>query len=160
MTFGIAGTCRWEHVCVREWTDAALASEIALAHEPTQKFPLVHAVLEGLAPVDEYDRNFIVELPAQFGVAIHVDFVPREPSAARELREAFLHHLAEVTTLARIDYDLAAILHAAIVPLPYHPLARKNRQTDWSYHFTGSPPNKSAGVESENASSRSQAATG
>src|SRR5271155_2641925 len=78
-----------------------------LAGQLPQKFPLVHAVFEGLTPVDEDDRDFVIELPAQFVVAINIHFLPREAAAAGEFREAFLHQLAKMTTLPRVNHDLA-----------------------------------------------------
>src|ERR1039458_1389625 len=111
-----------------EETSGACGWKPALARQSAQKFLFVHAVLESLAPVDEDDGHFVIELPPQFGVAIHIHFLPGEPAPARELRQAFLHHLAEVTTFARVDHDLAELWHAAIVPLPHHPLARKKKR--------------------------------
>ena len=51
-------------------------------HQLAQEFLLIHPVLEGLAPVDEHYRHFVIELPPQFAVAIHIHFVPRETAAA------------------------------------------------------------------------------
>ncbi len=73
---------------------------IDLARQLAQKFPFVHAVLEGFAAVDEHDWNFIIELSPQFVIAIYIHFLPRESAAARELHKALLHHFAKVTPLA------------------------------------------------------------
>jgi hypothetical protein len=78
-----------------------------LAGQLPQKFPLVHAVLEGLAPIDEHHGNFIIELPPQFAVAIHIDFLPGEAATTGEFRKALLHQLAKMTTLPRVNHDLA-----------------------------------------------------
>jgi hypothetical protein len=69
-------------------------------------------ILEGLAAVDENYRNFIVELAAKLEVGVDVDFLPDEPSAAREFGETFLHHFAKVASLAGIDDDITSIWHA------------------------------------------------
>ena len=111
---------------------------MALARQLAQKLPLVHAVLESLAAVDEHDRHFIIKLPPQFGVTIYVHFLPREPAAARELHKTLLHHFAKVTPLARINHDLARVWHAAIVSLPPYPLAREKKRTvrhEWPVPF-------------------------
>ena len=93
-----------------------------LAGQPAQKFPLVHAVLEGFAPVDEYDRHFVVELAPQIAVAIYVHFLPREPTAAGELGKALLHYFAQVTALARINHNLARLWHGWIVAFRVAPI--------------------------------------
>ena len=69
---------------VAESTESSDAED--LARQLPQKFLLVHAVLEGLAPIDEHDRNFVIELPPQFAVAIHIHFLPGEPPR----RESFV----------------------------------------------------------------------
>src|SRR5579863_9731203 len=70
------------------------------AHQLPQKFLLVHAVLEGFAPVDKHHWDFVIKLPPQVGVAIYIHFLPRKPAPARKLVQAFLHHFTQVTTLA------------------------------------------------------------
>ena len=87
-------------MCVRTST-----VEKTLAGELAQEFLLVHVILEGLAAVDEYNRNFVVELAPELVVCVYVDFAPGESSAAGELGKALLHHFAEVTPFARINYD-------------------------------------------------------
>lgn len=91
---------------------------IALADEFAQEFLLVHAVLEGLASVYEDDRNFIVELPAQFVIGIDVDFKPGESASPRKLGEALLYHFTEVTALPRVDDDTAKLWHAGLILTP------------------------------------------
>jgi hypothetical protein len=86
-----------------------------LAGEAAEKFLLVHAVLEGLMAIDEDYRDLVVELAAKFRVGVYVDFLPGEAAAAREFGETFLDHLAEVTSLARVNYDLTHEPHGWIV---------------------------------------------
>ena len=83
------------------------------AGELPQEFLFVHVILEGLAAVDEYDWNFIVELPAEFKVRVDIDFAPGESSATRKLGKALLHHFTEVASLAGVDDDAALIAHFA-----------------------------------------------
>jgi len=51
--------------------------EQVLAGELAQEFPLVHAVLKGLASVDEDHGNFVVVLAAEFKIAVDVYFPAR-----------------------------------------------------------------------------------
>ncbi len=99
-----------------------------LAGQPAQKFSFVHSVFESLVSVDKDDRHFVIKLPAQFVVAIHIHFMPSKPAAARELHQALLHDLAKMTSFARINHDLAGFWHAAIVSLPPYPLAREKKR--------------------------------
>jgi len=55
---------------------------MVLARQLPQKLSFVHAVLEGLAPVDEDYRNLVIELPPQFRVTIHIYFLPGKAAAA------------------------------------------------------------------------------
>jgi len=112
-------------MCYRGYSRRSLAGYAALAGQLAQKFALVHAVLEGFAAVDKHDWHFVVELPSQVAITIHVHFLPREPAAAGKLCKALFHHLAEMTTFPRIDDDLPGVLHAAIVPSPLLPLKEK-----------------------------------
>jgi hypothetical protein len=84
----------------------------ALASQLPEEFLLVHVILEGLAAVDENDRNFIVELAAEFEVGVDVDFLPDKPSTAGEFGETFFHYLAKVASLAGIYDDVTSIWHA------------------------------------------------
>jgi len=88
-----------------------LASQ--LAHE----FRFVHPIFKGFAAVDKHDWDFVIELPPQLPVAIYIHFLPGKSSAARQLAEAFLYDLAEVTAFAGIHHDLSRLRHAQIVPL-------------------------------------------
>jgi len=83
-----------------------------LAGEPSEEFLFVEAILEGLAAVDKDNRNFIVELAAQFYIGVDIDLVPCEASASRQLFETFFHNFAQMTPLARIDHDAAGLWHA------------------------------------------------
>ncbi len=106
-------------------TQLGVGSAKDSARQLAQELALVHAVLEGFAAVDEYDWHFVVELPAQFCVAIHIHFLPGETTAARQFGEAFLDHFAQMTAPAGIDHDLAGLGHAAILTLPNQRLARE-----------------------------------
>ena len=94
--------------------------EMRLADQLAKEFLLVHAVLEGFATIDEDDRDFIVELAAQFVIGVHVDFAPGEAATAGKLHKAFFHNFAEMATFAGIDDDAAWLWHARVI------LARKN----------------------------------
>src|SRR5258706_2828391 len=109
---------------------------VSLAHQPSQKFPLVHAVFESLTSVDKYHWDFVIELPSQFAITIHIHFVPRETAPAGELRKTLLHHLAKVTPFARIDHDLARLRHAAILQLALHHLSREKLQRPRAQHLS------------------------
>jgi hypothetical protein len=76
-----------------------------------QEFLLVHAVLEGLAAIDEDDGDFVVELAAKFGIKVNVNFVPGEATAARKLAETFFYYFAKMTSLAGVDHDVARVGH-------------------------------------------------
>jgi hypothetical protein len=84
----------------------------ALAGQLPEEFLLIHVILEGLAAIDEHDRNFIVELAAELEVGVDVNFLPDEPSPAGEFGETFLHYFAKVASLAGIDDDATSICHA------------------------------------------------
>jgi hypothetical protein len=83
-----------------------------LASQLPEEFLFVHVILEGLPAVDEYDRNFIVELAAQLEIGVNVDFLPDEPSTAGEFGETFLHHFAKMASLAGINDHITSIWHA------------------------------------------------
>src|SRR5690348_610159 len=82
------------------------------AYELPQELPLVHAVLEGFASIDKDHRDFVIELAAQLGIAVHVNFAPGETTLARELGKALLYHFTQMASFARIDYDVACLGHA------------------------------------------------
>jgi hypothetical protein len=80
---------------------------MTLAGQLPQKLPLIHPILKGLPPIDEHHRHFVIELSPQLAVTIHIYFLPGETAAAGELRKALLHQFAKVTTLPRVNHDLA-----------------------------------------------------
>ena len=86
--------------------------ELRLTDQLTQKLPLVHPVLEGFPAINEDDRDFVVKLTAEFGIAVDVDLAPNEGAMARELGKTFLHHFAEVASLPGINHDCARLWHA------------------------------------------------
>jgi hypothetical protein len=90
---------------------------LALTGQLAEKFLLIHAVLEGFASVDEDDRDFVVELPPEFTVAIHIYFVPDEAPAARKFAKTLFHHFAQMAALSRVNHDLSLLQHEWIVAL-------------------------------------------
>ena len=82
-----------------------------LAGEFAEEFPLVHAVLEGFAAVDEDDGDLIVKLAADFVIGINVDFTQGEAAMAGKLDQAFLDDFAEMASLAGVNHDLAGVWH-------------------------------------------------
>ena len=68
-------------------------------------------VLEGFASIDKHDRNFVVILTPQFGIAVDVNFAPGKAAASRELRKALLYNFAQMAALARIDDDAWTFWH-------------------------------------------------
>jgi len=85
---------------------------LALGGEFAEEFLLVHAVLEGLAAINEDDRDLIVELAAKVRVGVNVNLAPGASATAGELRKTLLDHFAQVATLAGIDDDTAGRWHA------------------------------------------------
>jgi Zn-dependent peptidase ImmA (M78 family) len=81
----------------------------ALASQFPQEFLLVHVVLEGFAPVDEDDRDFVIELASKLGVGVHIDLLPGESSPPRKFGKALFDHFTQVASLAGIDHDAARI---------------------------------------------------
>jgi hypothetical protein len=75
-----------------------------------EEFLFVHAVLEGLAAVDEDDGDLVVVLAAQFGVGVDVYLSPLEAAALMEFDEALLNDLAEMAPFAGIHDDFP-VLH-------------------------------------------------
>lgn len=118
-----------------KYTTSARGCETSLTCQLPQEFLFVHAILESLTAIDENHRHLVIKLTPKFIVRIDIHFTPGEAAAAGEFRQAFFHHFAQVTTFARINYDLARLGHAAIVPLPHHLLSRKkaNPRLKWSF---------------------------
>ena len=100
--------CPGRHVCVAGDTEL---EGVVLAGELAQELALVHAVFEGLAAIDEDYGNFIIELAAEVGVGIDVDFLPGESPAPGEFGQALLDYLTEMTALAGIHHDGATCQH-------------------------------------------------
>jgi hypothetical protein len=102
-----------EIVAESGWDEAGnRIAALALASQLAQEFLFVHAVLEGFAAIDEDDWDFVVELAAQVGVGVDVDFMPSEAAAARKLGQTLFHYFAQMTSLAGIDHDIARLRHA------------------------------------------------
>ena len=85
-----------------EWSTPQLAEEL----------PLVHAVLKGLAAVDEDHGDFVIELAADFAIGVHIDFSPSESAPARKFGQALFHHFTQVASLAGVNHDVAGLKHA------------------------------------------------
>ncbi len=98
-------------VCQRRNT----TSERNLARQAAEKLLFIHAVFEGFAAIDKNDWDLVIKLAAKFRVGVHVNFLPGEAATAREFGETFLDHLAEMTSLARVNDDLPEDSHAWIV---------------------------------------------
>ena len=79
------------------------------AGQPAEEFLFVHAVLECLIAIDKDDRDLIVILTSEFGIAVNVNFAPMEAASLMKFDEALLDDFAEMTTLARIDDNLARL---------------------------------------------------
>ena len=73
---------------------------------------LVHAVLEGLATINENHWNFVVELPSKFGIGVDVDLPPNEAAAAGEFGQALFDDFTKVASLAGINHDSVRLRHA------------------------------------------------
>ena len=82
----------------------------------------VHVVLEGLAAVDEDDRDLVVVELAEVGVGVDVDHAPVEGSLGFELREGVLDDVAEVAADPGVDDDF---VHRKIVA----------RGWVWEHHY-------------------------
>ena len=95
-------------MCVRRCTDKSKQ----LAGKLAEEFLLIKVVLESFAAIDKDHWNFVVELAAELDVAVNVNFLPREPSTTRQLREALLHHFAQVASLAGVHDDGAQFGHS------------------------------------------------
>jgi hypothetical protein len=85
--------------------------KVASAGEFAEEVGFVHAVLEGFAAVDEDDGDFVGEFAAELFVAVDVDVLPGEASAAMQFGQGLFDDLAEVTSLAGVDDDLAEFGH-------------------------------------------------
>ena len=101
-----------EDIAMATTSAFGVRSRKTLAGELPEEFLLIHVILEGLAAIDEHDRNFIIKLAAEFVVGIDIDFVPGKSSAAGEFVKTLLHHFAKVASFARIYDDVTRIWHA------------------------------------------------
>ncbi len=81
------------------------------AGEFAEEVGFIHAVLEGFASVDEDDGDFVGELAAELFVAVDVDILPGEAATAMQFGEGLFDDLAEVTSFAGVDHDLAGLGH-------------------------------------------------
>jgi hypothetical protein len=92
---------------------------------------LVHPVFESLSPVDENHGNLVVVETAHLGVRIDVDLTPVKTAALVQLHQAFFDNLAEMTSLAGINNDLAYGRHAgqssSIVAFFQRPLGEESK---------------------------------
>jgi hypothetical protein len=88
---------------------------VSLAGELAQKILFVHVVLKSLVAIDEDYGNFVSVLAAKVMVSVDVDFAPGESSAARQLRQTFLHDFTEMTSFARVNHYRAWLHDGAIL---------------------------------------------
>lgn len=84
-----------------------------LAGELAEEFLLVHSVFEGFAAINEDDRDLIVKLAAEVGIAVHINFVPAKSASARKLGKTFLDDFTEMAPFARVQDDAPEVWHAA-----------------------------------------------
>jgi hypothetical protein len=75
-------------------------SEVGLTCDFSQEFPLIHAVFEGFAAVDEHNGDFVGELLAQLVVAVDVYFLEMKTAPAMQFVQAFFDHFAKMTPFA------------------------------------------------------------
>jgi hypothetical protein len=98
-----------------------LFQEFGLVGEAAQKLAFVHPIFKGLSPIDEDNRDFVVELTAEFRIGIHVNLAPYEAATARQLGKTLFDHFTEVTPLARVHDNIGEFWHAREI------LARGNK---------------------------------
>lgn len=98
------------------------------AGEGAQKLLAIHVVLEGLAAIDEYDRDFVVVLLAEFGIGVDVDLAPSEFGVGLRLDQRIFDDIAEVAALAGVDDDL---VHGFIVGHMWKRLTAMESLTQW-----------------------------
>jgi hypothetical protein len=83
----------------------------SLAGQLAQELVFIHLVLEGFAAVDEDYRDFVSVLTAQLFVGVHINFLPMEAAVALQFGQAFLDNFAQVAAFARVNHDLAWLVH-------------------------------------------------
>ena len=108
----------------------------SLPRQFPQELVLIHAVLEGFAAVDENYGDFVVKLAPQLVVGVNVDLLPGKTSPAVQLRESFLHDLAKMASLARVQTNLAGLGHAASVPTVHSQFPLLGEQSQAPSHGT------------------------
>jgi hypothetical protein len=96
--------------CAQDDRDEVAVQE-RLAGEFAEELAFVHAVFEGFAAVNEYNRDFVGKLAAKLFVGVNINFPPVKQAAALQLDQAFFDDLAKMATLAGIDEDLAGDVH-------------------------------------------------
>ena len=74
-------------------------------------------VLESFAAIDEDDWDLVGELAAELIIAVDVDLLPGESAAAMQFGECLFDDLAEVTSFARVNNDVAEAGHAVSVAI-------------------------------------------
>ena len=74
--------------------------------QTAEEVALVEVVLEGLAAVDQHDRNLVVVEGKEGGIRVDVDGAPGEIGAGGEAGELVLDHVAEVASKAGVKDDL------------------------------------------------------
>jgi hypothetical protein len=77
--------------------------------QSAEEFLFVHAVLECLVAIDKDDRDLIIILTSELGIAVYVNFAPMEAPSFLEFDQALLDDFAEMTSLAGIDDNLARL---------------------------------------------------
>jgi hypothetical protein len=96
--------------CAQDDRDEVAVQE-RLGSEFAEELAFVHAVFEGFAAVNEYNRDFVGKLPAKLFVGVNINFPPVKQAAALQLDQAFFNDLAKMATLAGVDEDLAGDVH-------------------------------------------------
>jgi hypothetical protein len=82
------------------WKNAGFQASVG---EFPQELLLIHAVLEGFAPIDENHGHLIIELPAKLRVGIDINLLPSKAAPAREFEKALFDNFAKVTSFAGVD---------------------------------------------------------
>jgi hypothetical protein len=78
-----------------------------------QELLLIQPILEGLAPVDKYDRHFVGELAPKQVIGFYVNFPPPETAPALQFRELLFDDFAQMASLAGVNDDFAKEGHFA-----------------------------------------------
>ena len=86
-----------------------------LASQLAEEFLLVHAVLESFATIDEDHGDFVIELPAKFGVGVNVNVAPGKTATAGEFGQTFFYNLTKMAPFTGVNHDVAKLWHAGRV---------------------------------------------